>query len=157
MCLSLTETLLKQWWSLQHCLHPLAYTWADHHFQRYHSGPNDPKGNENIICTKPCSASTWGKSRKWLLKTGACLIQVNLYLLGFLSWPKMWPHKRGGLLNLNPRPAEYILLLQTVQIQISWLLKKPTDLDLHCLSSSVWIYSNNPYQVIWKLEVDMAS
>ena len=22
---------------------------------------------------------------------------------------------------------------QTVQIQISWLLKKPTDLDLHCL------------------------
>ena len=23
--------------------------------------------------------------------------------------------------------------LQTVQIQISWLLKKPTDLDLHCL------------------------
>ena len=32
--------------------------------------------------------------------------------------------------------------LQTVQIQISWLLKKPTDLDLHCLSClsfSMWI------------------
>ena len=59
--------------------------------------------------------------------------------------------------NLNPCPAEYIkrplLLLifsqsdyliqiidinshtswQTVQIQISWLLQKPTDLDLDCL------------------------
>ena len=26
---------------------------------------------------------------------------------------------------------------QTVQIQISWLLKKPTDLDLHCLQRQV--------------------
>ena len=40
---------------------------------------------------------------------------------------------------LNPCPAEpgYTLPLQTVQIQISWLLKKPTDLDLHCLPLSV--------------------
>ena len=37
---------------------------------------------------------------------------------------------------LNPSTAElgYALLLQTVYIQISWLVKKPTDLDLHCLS-----------------------
>ena len=58
---------------------------------------------------------------------------------------------------LNPCPAEYIkkphtlrifslsdylikvvdvnshTKWQTVQIQISWLLQKPTDLDLHCL------------------------
>ena len=27
---------------------------------------------------------------------------------------------------------------QAVQIQISWLLKKPTDLDLHCLQSRVY-------------------
>ena len=27
---------------------------------------------------------------------------------------------------------------QTVQIQISWLLKKPTDLDLHCLQNRVY-------------------
>ena len=42
-------------------------------------------------------------------------------------------------LNFNPCPAEpgYTLPLQTVQIQISWLLKKPTDLDLHCLSLSM--------------------
>ena len=26
---------------------------------------------------------------------------------------------------------------QTVQVQISWLLKKPTDLDLHCLQRQV--------------------
>ena len=38
-----------------------------------------------------------------------------------------------------PCPAEpgYALPWQTVQIQISWLLKKPTDLDLHCLSLSI--------------------
>ena len=36
-----------------------------------------------------------------------------------------------------------------MQIQISWLLKKPTDLDLNCLPLSMWIYSNNPDQVIW--------
>ena len=27
---------------------------------------------------------------------------------------------------------------QTVQIQISWLLQKPTDLDLHCLQSRAY-------------------
>ena len=38
-----------------------------------------------------------------------------------------------GFIHLNRFPAEtgYVLPLQTVQI--SWLLKKPTDLDLHCL------------------------
>ena len=38
-----------------------------------------------------------------------------------------------------PYPAEpgYTLPLQTVQIQISWLLKKPTDLDLYCLPLSM--------------------
>ena len=55
---------------------------------------------------------------------------------------------------LNPCPAEpgYILPLQTVEIQISWLLKKPTDLDLHCLPLSMWYYSKNPDQVIWLAE-----
>ena len=40
----------------------------------------------------------------------------------------------------NPGPAEprYALPLQTVWIQISWLLQKPTDLDLHCLFFSMW-------------------
>ena len=44
--LGFIETLHKQQWSLQHCLRPLAYTWAELHFQIYHHGPNDPKGNE---------------------------------------------------------------------------------------------------------------
>ena len=33
---------------------------------------------------------------------------------------------------------------QTVQIQISWLLQKPTDLDLHCLQSRVYPGSPGP-------------
>ena len=31
-------------------------------------------------------------------------------------------------------------------------LKKPTDLDLHCLPLHMWIYSNSPDQVIWLAE-----
>ena len=31
----------------------------------------------------------------------------------------------------------------------SWLLKKPTDLYLHCLSLSRWIFVNNLDQVMW--------
>ena len=31
-------------------------------------------------------------------------------------------------------------------------LKKPTDLDLHCLPLSMWIYINNLDQVIWLAE-----
>ena len=42
------------------------------------------------------------------------------------------------ILKINPSPTEpgYVLPLQTVWIQISWLLK-PTDLDLHCLPLSM--------------------
>ena len=41
-------------------------------------------------------------------------------------------------LQFKPGAAQprYALLLQTVQIKINWLLKKPTDLDLHCLALS---------------------
>ena len=47
--------------------------------------------------------------------------------------------RASGLKFVNPCPAEpgYTLPLQTVQIQISWLLQKPTDLDLHCLLFSI--------------------
>ena len=43
---------------------------------------------------------------------------------------------------LDPSPAEpgYVLPLQTVQIQISWLLKKPTDLDLQFVIKCVNLY-----------------
>ena len=62
--------------------------------------------------------------------------------------------------TFNPVPAGpgRTLPLQTVQIQISWLLKKPTDLDLHCLSFSMWIcimyqQPGSSYLICWKLEV----
>ena len=49
---------------------------------------------------------------------------------------------------INPCPAElgYTLPLQTMYIQISWLLKllkKPTDLDPHCLSRYVNLYQQS--------------
>ena len=40
-------------------------------------------------------------------------------------------------INLCPAEPGYTLPLQTVKIQVSWLLKKPTDLDLHCLPFSI--------------------
>ena len=53
----------------------------------------------------------------------------------------MLANQRSDLVdnNINPCPAEpgYTLPLQTAPIQISWLLKKPTDLDLHCLPLSM--------------------
>ena len=67
-------------------------------------------------------------------------------LTSICMWSLMW--------IFNPCPAEpgYTLPLQTVQIQISWLLKKPTDLDLHCLSFNRLICINNLNQVIWLAE-----
>ena len=51
-------------------------------------------------------------------------------------------------INLCPAEPRYTLPLQTVYMQISWLLKKPADLDLHSLSFSVWIYINNLDKVV---------
>ena len=45
-----------------------------------------------------------------------------------------------ALLPSSPAEPGYALPLQTVQIQISWLLKKSTDLDLHCLSFSMYLF-----------------
>ena len=68
--------------------------------------------------------------------------------------PLGWLGRKTSTQTNNPCPAEpgYSLHLQTVYIQISWLLKKPTDLDLNCLSFGMWIYIKNPDQVIWLAE-----
>ena len=52
--------------------------------------------------------------------------------------------------EINPTPAEpgYALPLQTVKIQISWLLKKLTDLNQHCLRLSMRVYIKNLDQII---------
>ena len=51
---------------------------------------------------------------------------------------------------IDPSPAElgYSLPLQTVYIQSSWLLKKPTALDLHCLPLSMCICAKNLDQLV---------
>ena len=69
------------------------------------------------------------------------------------------PGSAGQGLIFNPGSAEpgYTLPLQTMKNQI---LQKPTDLDLYCFSSSMWIRINNLDQVTWlaeKLEVGVAS
>ena len=78
----------------------------------------------------------------------------NFMSANIVSIHKKTPPFSAVTNHQNPCPAEpgYTLPLQTVKIQISWLLKKPTDLDLHCLPLSIWIYSNNLDQVIWLAE-----
>ena len=64
------------------------------------------------------------------------------------------------LVSFSKQPLRYILPLQTAQIQISCLLQKPTDLDLHCFPLSMWIFINNLNQIIWlaeNFEVGVAS
>ena len=69
-------------------------------------------------------------------------------------WIRVFLFTHASFAVLSPCPAQpgYVLPLQTVQIQISWLLKKSTDLELHCLPLSMWIYINNLDQVIWLAE-----
>ena len=66
---------------------------------------------------------------------------------------------KSDSINTCPAEPKNVLLLQTVYIQISWLLKKPTDLDLHCVIKYVNLdqqpWSSN--MIGWKLEVDVAS
>ena len=72
-------------------------------------------------------------------RTGYSCNYSDVYTLSAFAITKMF----------NPSPAEpgYALHLQTVQIQISWLLQKPTDLDLYFLSLSMWVGINNLDQV----------
>ena len=96
---------------------------------------------------------------KWHMQTVQTQIRLLLqsdlglfFLFGFYSPYKYislilsWSFIKGGRKRENPgksgsTPFTCIRLLiqnsntewQAVQVQISWLLKKPTDLDLHCL------------------------
>ena len=61
-----------------------------------------------------------------------------------LRWAHMQSRKKSCtkiFQIISPCVTEpgYTLTLHTVKIQISWVLKKPTDLDLHCLPFSMWI------------------
>ena len=60
--------------------------------------------------------------------------------------PCQWPSYK---FNHHPAEPSYSLPLQSMEIQISWLLQKPTDLDLHCLPFSMWICINSLDQGIW--------
>ena len=130
-----------------------------------------------IVCnfshTKPCGASQslyqWYtvEKRLWSIPSQFRIstrqfphhkcAQIHIRFLEYIKWnsvsftKKSWNQCKS---DMNPCPAEpgYILPLQTLYIQISWLLKKPTDLDLHCLPFSIWIYVNNVDQVSWLAE-----
>ena len=73
----------------------------------------------------------------------SCNVFKTLQILSYLFENRIFRYKawrsRFSQQWVNPSPAEpgYTLPLQTVYMQISWLLKKPTDLDLHCLPLSM--------------------
>ena len=61
-------------------------------------------------------------------------------------------HERKNVADLGEGRTRDLLVSSQMRIQFShWgqqLLKKPTDLDLHCM----WMYINNLDQVIWLAE-----
>ena len=66
-----------------------------------------------------------------------------LYYLFYLFSPFLWETAQNDPQGLT--------CPNTIN-QISWLLLKPTDLDLHYLSLSMWNCINNHNQVIWLAE-----
>ena len=64
--------------------------------------------------------------------------------LGYISCPGL------VCVSVNPGSAEqgYVPSLRKVYFQISWLLKKPSGLDLYCLSLSMQICNNSLDEVI---------
>ena len=78
--------------------------------------------------------------------SGRLLVHHNCYVSDVICICLFDPCKALNF-TTSAEPG-YALSLQTVYIQI----QKPTDLDLHCLSLSMWIYSTNPDQVIWLTE-----
>ena len=114
-------------------------------------------GASNADSNQP--ASCLHEENPWLSKMRP--VKILIRPQEYASWSESWlgAHDRRYIFwhwgsNLNPSPAEprYTLPLQTLQIQISWLLQKPTDLDQHCLQCSMWSYINNLDQVIWLAE-----
>ena len=67
------------------------------------------------------------------------------------------PFQKLRIEMVHPLPAEpgYALSSQTVYIHITWLLKKPTDLDLHCFALNMWTSIINLDQVIWKVDMGL--
>ena len=63
------------------------------------------------------------------------------------------------ILNVNPSPPElgYTLPLQTVKIQISWHLKKPTDLDMQFAIMRLYQQPGSSNVIGWQLEIGVAS
>ena len=74
------------------------------------------------------------KSKKWNIVTVLFILvdTINLVMLNKLRCHTLPIFSQSDYLiqvvDINSDTEQ-----QTVQIQISWLLKKPTDLDLHCL------------------------
>ena len=62
----------------------------------------------------------------------------------FSGFPEPWLQPKTYWCHLK--------MLKEHKTQYEERKKKPTDLDLHCLPLSMWIYSNNSDQVIWLAE-----
>ena len=115
---------------------------------------------ENVswsISTKECYRPRRGLNPRpsGLQSDGASNWATEAGTIMYVYW-KIFVHyaRASSHIHINLCSAEpgYVLPLQTVKIQISWLLKKPTDLDLHCLPFGTWICINNPDQVNWLAE-----
>ena len=63
-----------------------------------------------------------------------------------------WTYKWSKTFTSFSETLILTLVLLNPDIPCLCKLKKPTDLDLHCLPLSIWIHSNNSDKVIWLAE-----
>ena len=96
------------------------------------------------------SATHWSVcSNQWFYKQTA-KAQISLHISAGWSRPLLSACPEASLLTLSYWTWIFPAFANSDD-QI-WLMKKPTDLDLHCLSLSMWICINNLEQEIWLAE-----
>ena len=91
--------------------------------------------------------------RSKLRKTGWNSIHPSSYIGKVANTGKTrQKKKKKEKETVNTKKSRPIRLVLAEFVSMMLILKKPTDLDLHCLQLSLLLYSNNPDQVIWLAE-----
>ena len=86
-----------------------------------------------------------------LHEIAVCSLDVESFqaAISGLQHSRTWSHS----CCFNPSPAEHMpCLSKQCRSRSVGFWRSQTDLDLHCLPSSMWIYINNLDQVIWLAE-----
>ena len=96
----------------------------------------------------------WLEWAGWSVLNCVCMLACNSISTVSSNIQNFWLYKTVRMLTLVLLNPDITCLYKQCRSRsvISWLLKKPTDVDLHCLSLSIWICINNMDQGVWMAE-----